>query len=70
VGHGAVAARASEGDGVKFRCLIEPQFIDVVAANAYDAQLLAFAKMVRDLSPSDFVAWETGPTDEWRKEPA
>jgi hypothetical protein len=53
---------------VKYRCLVEPTYVTVEADNRYDAQLLAFAKTVRDLSPSDFVVWETGPKDEWAEE--
>jgi hypothetical protein len=54
---------------MKFRCMLGDRFLDVQAESLEAAQEQAYAKLVRDLSPSDFVAWETGPTDEWRKEP-
>lgn len=55
--------------GMKFRCLLGDQFIDVEAESEAGAQEQAFAKLVRSLSPEQFIVWETGPADEWREEP-
>ena len=55
---------------MKFRCLIECEIIDVDAPTEYDAQLLAFATLVRNLSPSHFTCWPTSKDDEWRQEEA
>jgi hypothetical protein len=55
---------------MKFRCMLGDRFLDVQAESLEAAQEQAFARLVRDLSPADFIAWETGPTDEWRKETA
>lgn len=54
---------------MKFRCMLGDQFIDVEADSEAGAQEQAFAKLVRDLSPAQFIAWETGPADEWRNDP-
>jgi hypothetical protein len=53
---------------MKFRCMLGDRFLDVQAESLEAAQEQAFARLVRDLSPADFIAWETGPTDEWRAE--
>lgn len=50
---------------MKFRCLLGDRFINVEADSIEGAQEQAFARVVRDLSPADFTAWETGPQDEW-----
>lgn len=50
---------------MKFRCLLEPVIVEVDAENQYDAQLFAFARYVRDLSPSDIQCWEAKAGDEW-----
>jgi hypothetical protein len=48
--------------------MLGDQFIDVEADTEAAAQEQAFAKFVRDLSPADFTAWETGPQDAWAGE--
>ena len=53
---------------MKFRAIVDDQFIEVDAADRADAQNQAFAKFVARLSPSNFIVWETGPQDEWRRE--
>jgi len=40
---------------MKYRAMLGDRFIDVEAADELGAQEQAFAKLVRDLSPSDFV---------------
>jgi hypothetical protein len=45
--------------------MLGDRFISVEADSVEAAQEQAFAKTVRDLSPADFTAWETGPQDEW-----
>lgn len=55
---------------MKFRCLLGDRFLDVEADSEAAAQEQAFARLVRDLSPSNFIVWETGPQDEWRREEA
>jgi hypothetical protein len=54
---------------MKWRCMLGDRFIDVEADSEVAAQEQAFARTVRDLTPADFIAWETGPTDEWRATP-
>ena len=44
------------------------QFIDVDVESEAAAQEQAFAKLVRSLSPAQFIAWETGPADEWAED--
>ena len=39
----------------KFRTMLGDRFIDVEAESEAAAQEMAFAKLVRDLSPADFV---------------
>jgi hypothetical protein len=53
---------------MKFRAMLGDRFLDVEAETEAAAQEQAFARLVRDLSPSDFTVWETGPADEWAKE--
>lgn len=54
---------------MKYRALLGDKFLYVEADNEAAAQEIAFAKTVRDLKPTDFTVWETGPDDEWREEP-
>lgn len=55
---------------MKFRAMLGDQFIDVEADTEKAAQEQAFAKLVRSLSPAQFIVWPTGNEDEWREEPA
>lgn len=52
---------------MRFRCLAEPSYIEVDAATEYEAQNLAYAHYVRDLSPSFISAWPAVEEDEWGK---
>lgn len=54
---------------MRFRCLAEPSYIEVDAADADEAQLKAFAIYVRDLSPTVIAAWPKTEGDAW-SEPA
>lgn len=51
---------------MKFRALLEAEFLDIEAQSIEGAQEMAFAKHVRDLRPSDFTCWPTGEHDEWK----
>lgn len=53
---------------MKFRAMLCDTFIDVQASDELAAQEMAFAKCVRDLSPSDFIVWQTDENDAWKRE--
>ena len=44
--------------------MLGDRFIDVEAESLEAAQEQAFARTVRDLSPTDFKAWEPGADDD------
>ena len=49
----------------RFRALLCDPFITVEAENVEEAQLAAFARFVRDLSPGDFTVWQSREGDAW-----
>jgi len=49
--------------------MLGDRFVDVEAESEAEAQELAFAKTIRDLTPAQFIVWETGPEDIWKGEP-
>lgn len=55
---------------MKYRALLGDRFLEVEADDEQHAQEIAFAKLVRDLTPRDFTVWPTGPEDDWKKEPS
>lgn len=53
---------------MKWRAMLGDQFIDVEADSEKAAQEMAFARLVRQLSPAHFICWESGSADEWSEE--
>lgn len=51
-----------------FLATLPDQYVHVVADNEHDAQLIAFAKFIRDLSPSAFTVRELVKADPWAPE--